>query len=266
MRRVQWAVLIILLMVQPALAGFEGYLEMKITAKDGAGTMKGYASGGGIRVEVSIRTAQTGETPVNLTLLTKFENPEVVYLLNDALRTYAEITPQDMRKSAGERPEKEYTVKKLGNETIAGYPCNHVLLTAKDGKQAEVWTTKALVDLTPWHPYMQRNRQSAELLGVLKALQAAQAEGFVAKMIVREPKTPSPTFTLDLLKAEKRPVAAAQLELPTGYSRQEGLLGMMPGMLPIPPEHQETLQKVLGSLSPERRKMLENLLRSTGGQ
>jgi hypothetical protein len=258
-------VLILLLIARPALAGFEGYLEMNLTMKDGTGTMKGYVSGVGIRAEVEMHTPRLGNMPVHVTLLMKFNNPEMVYLLNDATHTYMEITPKEVPQ-AKQRPEKTYTVKKLGKEKILGYTCTHLLLTASDGGQADVWTTKELIDLRPFQTYMQHNRQSAEMVGVVKALQEADAEGFVAKMIAREPQASAPAFTLELVKAEKRFIAATQSDVPADYRKQAGLLGMMPGMLPIPPERQEMLQKALERLSPEQQKALEDLMRSRRGQ
>lgn len=266
MQHVLWMVLVVLIMARPATAGFEGALDMTMTMKDGSGTLKGLTSAVGMRVEVEARTPQTGSTPLQLTLLMKWDNPQVVTLLNATTKTYTELTPQDLGRGVKQRPEKDYAVKKLGKEKIAGYLCDRLLLTAKDGSVAEVWTTKELLDLTPFRDYMQHNRQSAEMLGVMKALKEANAEGFPAKLITREPQATAPSFTLTLLKADKRPVAVVVLEVPAGYKKQEGLLGMLPGMLPLPLEHQQTIQNALENLPPAQRRMLENLMRSRSGQ
>lgn len=266
MRYRLWMVLVVLLMARPATAGFEGALDMMMTMKEGTGTLKGLVSAVGMTLAIEARTSQTGNTPLQLTLLMKWDNPQVVSLINTATKTYTELTPQDLARGSKPRPEKDYTVKKLGKEKIAGYQCDHLLLTAKDGSVMEVWTTKELVDLTPLHDYMQHNRQSAEMLGALKALKEANAEGFPAKVMAREPQATAPSFTLTLLKAEKRPVAASVFEVPAGYKKQEGLLGMLPGMLPLPLEHQQTIQNALENLPPAQRRLLENLMRSKTGQ
>ena len=41
MQTVGWMILLLLIVARPALAAFEGYIEMKMTMKEGAGTMKG---------------------------------------------------------------------------------------------------------------------------------------------------------------------------------------------------------------------------------
>jgi hypothetical protein len=205
-----------------------------------------------------------GDMPVTMTMLMKFSNPDVVYMLNDATKTYVEINVKDIGNTAKNRPDKEYTVKKLDKEKVAGYVCEHLLLTANDGRETEVWTTNALVDLAVFREYMQRNRQ-AEFRGSMKALKDAGAEGFVAKMISRD-KAGAPAVTLELVKAEKRAVPAALLEIPAGYKKQDGMLGMMPGMMPISPEQQQTINKAMEKLTPEYRKMLEGMMKKKGGE
>src|SRR5712691_11603219 len=150
-----------------------------------------------------------------------------------------------------------WIILKLGRETVAGYACEHLLLTANDGGETEVWTSKELVDLAAFRESMRRNRQSAEVLGMMKALKEAGVEGFLAKMISRDPKTGAPAMTMELVKAEKRPVAASMFEIPAGYKKQAGILGM----LPLPQEHQDTINKAMQRLTPEQRKMLENLMK-----
>jgi hypothetical protein len=84
-------------------------------------------------------------------------------------------------------------------------------------------------------------------------------------MISRD-KTGAPAVTLELVKAEKRAVPVALLEIPAGYKKQDDMLGMMPGMLPIPTEQQQTINKALEKLTPEQRRMLEGMMKKKGGQ
>ena len=172
MQIVGWMILLLLIVARPAFAAFEGYIEMTMTMKEGSGIMKGQISSVGTRTEVEAKVPQMGELPVKMTMIMKFSNPDVVYMLNDAAKTYVEINVQNVGDAAKNRPDREYTVKKLGKEKVAGYVCEHLLLTANDGSETEVWTTKALVDLTVFRDYVQRNRQ-AEIRGIMKALKDA---------------------------------------------------------------------------------------------
>ena len=177
MQIVGWMILLLLIVARPALAVFEGYIEMKMTMKEGAGTMKGQISSVGARTEVEARVAQMGDMPVTMTMLMKFSNPDVVYMLNDATKTYVEINVKDIGNAAKNRPDKEYTVKKLGKEKVAGYVCEHLLLTAKTARETEVWSTKDLVDLAVFREYMQRNRQ-ARVAGDHEGAQGRWCGGF----------------------------------------------------------------------------------------
>src|SRR5262249_3956077 len=88
MQTVGWMILLLLIVARPAAAAFEGYIEMKMTMKEGAGTMKGQISAVGARTEVAARVAKLGDLPMTMTMLMKFSNPDVVYMLNDATKTY----------------------------------------------------------------------------------------------------------------------------------------------------------------------------------
>lgn len=264
MQIVGWMILLLLMVARPAYAAFEGYIEMKMAMKEGSGIMKGQISSVGTRAEVEAKVTQMGEMPVKLTMIMKFSNPAVVYMLNDAAKTYVEINVNDVGNAAKNRPDKVYTVKKLGKEKVAGYVCEHLLLTAQDGRETEVWTTKDLVDLSLFREYIQRNRQGADLHGIVKALQEAGAEGFIAKMISRD-KTGAPAVTLDLVKAEKRAVAASLFEIPAGYTKQASMLGMMLGMMLRTPEQQQTINRAMEKLTPEQRKALEGMMKPKGG-
>ena len=50
--------------------------------------------------------------------------------------------------------------------------------------------------------------------------------------------------------------------IPAGYTKQAG---MMPSMLPLPQEQQQTINKAMEKLPPEQRNMLEDLLKKKGG-
>src|SRR5215510_13973598 len=64
MQIVGWMMLLLLMVARPALAAFEGYIEMKMTMKEGTGTMRGQISSVGARTEVEARVAQMGDLPV----------------------------------------------------------------------------------------------------------------------------------------------------------------------------------------------------------
>ena len=63
---------------------------------------------------------------------------------------------------------------------------------------------------------------------MLQALKTAGVEGFLAKLISRDRQTGVPSLTVELVHAEKRPVAAALFAIPADYTKQAGVLDMLP--------------------------------------
>lgn len=247
----------------PALAQFEGEATMKLTMREGSGTGKAYVSKVGTRSELEI---QTSRMPFRMTTLMKFSNPDVMYMINDKTKTYAEMDLKKIREQSsrmrGEKGKEAWTVKKLGRETVNGYSCEHILLTrAEDAKsEMEWWTSKDISGLNyeTMRGLMRRGGQSDE--GIMKALRDAGADGFVVKMVTREKGSPTPVATMELTKVERKSVPASMFEIPAGYTKQEGMLGAAGVM--ASPEQQEQMKKAMENLTPEQRKQIEDMMKA----
>ena len=81
----------------PALAQFEGEATMKLTVREGSGDREGLVSKAGSRSELDIQTARM---PFRMTTLMKFSNPDIMYMINDKTKTYAEMDLKSMRDQA----------------------------------------------------------------------------------------------------------------------------------------------------------------------
>ena len=248
----------------PAFAQFEGEIDMKITAQGGAtGTGKVLVSRTGSRTEMNL---QTQKMPVKMTTLMKFANPDIMYLINDAQKTYAEMDLKKLKEQAGKfegaKSKEPWTVKKLGRETVNGYSTEHVLVThgSESATETEMWTTKDIAGLSyeAMRGLMRRGQSSDE--GLFAALREAHADGFVAKMVVKDRKTGAVQNTMELTKAEKKSIPAAMFEIPAGYKKQEGMMGAAGVM--ASPEQQEQMRKAMENLTPEQRKQIEEMMKS----
>ncbi|MGA7992518.1 MAG: DUF4412 domain-containing protein [Thermoanaerobaculia bacterium] len=246
----------------PAFAQFEGEITMKMTMREGAGTGKAYLSRAGVRSELDVQSAKM---PMKMTTLVKAANPDLVYLINDAQKSYTEIdsskTREEIEKSRG-RNRGAWTVKKLGRETVNGYACEHILVMHGGDAKSEMewWTSKDISGLSyeSMRGLMRRGNQSDE--GILKALRDAGAEGFVVKSVTRETGNPTPVMTMELTKIEKKSVSASLFEIPAGYKKQEGMMGAMGVM--ASPEAQEQMKKAMENLTPEQRKQIEDMMKA----
>lgn len=249
----------------PAFAQFEGELTMKLTMREGSGTGKAYVSKAGARSELDIHSAQM---PFKMTTLVKTANPDIMYMINDQQKTYAEMDLKKMREQAARMKggKETWVVKNLGKETVNGYSCVHILLTrAEDSKsEQEWWTSKDVAGLSyeSMRGLMRRGNQGDE--GIMKALRDAGADGFVVKMVTREKGNPTPISTMDLTKAEKKSVSASLFEIPAGYTKQEGMMGAASVM--APPEAQEQMRKAMENMTPEQRKQMEEMIKRQQGK
>jgi hypothetical protein len=254
------------LVAAPARAQFEGELTMKLTMQEGTGTGKAFVSKAGARSELDIQSARM---PFRMTTLVKMANPDIMYMINDQTKSYAEMDLRKMREQAAKYRDKNketWTVKKLGRETVNGYSCEHVLITRAEAAKTEQewWTSRDVAGLSyeSMRGLMRRGNQSDE--GIIKGLRDAGADGFVVRMITREKGNPVPVSTMELTKAEKKSVPASLFEIPAGYTKQEGTLGAMGVM--APPGAQDEMRKAMENLTPEQRKQIEDMMKARQGQ
>ncbi len=245
----------------PALAQFEGEVTFKMTMREGGGTGKAYVSKVGARSELELQAARM---PMKMVTLMKYANPDILYMINDASRSYAEMDLKKLREQAAKSQGQKETwhLQKLGRETVNGYSCEHVLLTRTDNSKAESewWTSKDIAGLNyeSMRSLTRRPGQSDE--GIPKALRDAGADGFVVKMVTREKGDPNPLATMELTKVERKRVPASLFEVPAGYTKQEGMLGA--ASVVAPPEAQEKMRKAMENLTPEQRKQIEDMMKA----
>jgi hypothetical protein len=231
----------------PAFAQFEGQIDMKITAQGGVtGTGKVFVSRAGSRTEMDMETARM---PIHMTTLMRFSTPDVMYLINDKAKTYSEVDTKKAReqaaKMAGDKDKEAYSVKVLGSEKVLGYSTKHVLLSRpSDKSEMEVWTTKDLLGLSYESMKGLMRRGAQDEGSMMKALKDARAEGFFVKMVTREKGKTEPLTTMELTKAEKKSLPASMFEVPTGYAKQEEMMGA-----------------AMENLTPEQKKQMEEMMK-----
>jgi len=248
----------------PALAQFEGEIDMRITSQGMAGTGKAFVSKAGSRTEIDLQSAQM---PIHMVSLVKFAAPDVVILLNDKAKTYTEMDVKKARESASKMTgaKEPFTVKVLGSERVLGYSTKHVLLSRPgDRTEMELWTTKDIhgLDFETVRGLMRRG-SSQDDGSLLKSLRDAGADGFFVKMITREKGKAAPVSTMELTRAEKKSLPAALFEVPAGYTKQEGVMGAA-GV--VSPQAAEAMRKAMENMTPEQRKQFEEMMKKRQGQ
>ncbi len=266
MRRFLLPALVGLVVAGPALGQFQGVLEFKVTGKEMNGTGKSWVSKKGTRGEMemtatSARAQGHGAGTMKMTVIQRFAEPHKVYMVNDATKSYSVIDTEKMRGQAPKRDDETYTVKKLGTDAVAGYSCQNVLVTASSGNKFEVCAARELAmgDSGSWFAGMGRRQQSDS--SMLKAMKEAGVEGAPVRMVVYEKGSTERQMTMELVKAEKRPVPDSVVEVPAGY-KETDMMGAM-----LSPEAQKQLDEAMKNMTPDQRKAFEEMMKKrTGGQ
>jgi len=277
LKRINPTLVALFLMAGTALAQFEGVLEMKMASsgKDGesggGGTMVAAVSKAGARCEMNV---EMGGMNMKMVVLQKTNTPNLLYHINDANKTYTEIDLAKMQEMTGlAQNSKQYTVEKLGQETILGYKTQHVLVKEQNagggkGMTTEMWTAKDLMDYATFSKMQTRPGAKGGEVAMAKALKEAGADGLPLKCIgTTEDGT---KVTMDVVKVDKKSLPASTFEIPAGYTKSEGGLTDLMGGLSGPKaeeakrqlsEAQEKMQEALKNMSPEQREMVEKMMK-----
>ncbi len=183
-----------------------------------------FTSSGEARMEMDLSAmmGMKGGTP--LISISRLANPLYSILLDDTEKKWFLNIVDTAMLNAG---NMNYTVTKIGNETINGYPCVHSKLTSK-GKSdmdIDIWTSKSVPGYTKLEQWM-ANTKTITTPDMMKALKRAGAEGFFIKM---EMKNKDITSTMLLTKVEQKSLPASLFVIPAGYSETENniMLGNM---------------------------------------
>jgi hypothetical protein len=257
----------------PARADFEGVIEMRITSA-GAGGANGkgktFVSKVGWRSEMEMTSPEMaqalGNKPFRTVMMAKTAAPDTVYTLNDAMKTYAVIDAKQMRDQASkfEKGEKPYTVKRQGKDSVAGLACEKVLVREQGGTQeTQACLAKDLMG-GEWARSFQRDGRSA---GWMKALKDAGVEGFPVRMVTTDTQHKEFKTTMEVTRLERRVVPKSMFELPAGYTQTSamGAFAQNPEQAKQMEQAQQQMREAMKDLSPEQRKMMEELMKKAGG-
>jgi len=252
----------LLLLPLAASAQWEGTLEMKITGKDVNGSSKASIGAAGARMQIEMTNAQLQQMGqaggMKMTVLVRKAEPDVSYMINDAQRSYARIDVKEMQKSipASEK-EKKWTVKRLGPDKVAGYACERALVNQEGTENDnEVCVSKEIGGAAG---LFSAGRRDSSSQGLEKALKANGLEGMPIRMVMRQKGKTEATMMWELVKAEKGSVPASTFELPAGY-KETSMMGAM-----VSPEQQKQMNDAMKNMTPEQRKMIEEMMKKKGG-
>ncbi len=242
----------IALFISVASFGQGALIEFKMTSTKGmTGTIITKHSEYGSKVDMNMSAPQMPGGGIQMVSLSKKDNPDVTYVLNEANKTYTE---RKKTESKAHTDNNTYTVKKVGEEKVNGYKCIHAIVTS--GKETyDVWNTKDFPEYAKYAEAMNSN----ERMGSSKreqALKDAGCEGFPVKT-VHKGNDREGEMTMELVKMEKKNYSKSDFEIPAGYTKSEAGSSVSPtGM-----KSQEEIMKMTPE---ERAKYIEEMKKKYG--
>jgi hypothetical protein len=207
---------------------FEGILTMQTTIPGAANAeTKMFISKDGLRYESSTRIKEMPST-MKMVMISPSATPTLIYLINDATKSYTVIDTDQIKKDLEKAGKKDYNedakIENLGREKINGYDCTHVRITNSQSVM-EMWVSKDIIDYSTF-ARMQSARDK-NMPSLAKKLKDAGLDGFPVRTSMSM-HTSSPAdgqepaaIVTELVKVEKQGLDASLFKVPDGYVKAE---------------------------------------------
>ena len=216
MKKVLLALLILLFTAQgttaTAASKFTGIMAMALTMPNGSAKVT-YSFGTTAQRMDMIMQMNKIPDQLKTTVITKASQPDQAYIINHQAKNYSIVN----LKTAAENAmlldfDSNYTLTRLGKQTIKGYSCDHILLTSTTEK-LELWVTRDLGDFSTFRILQSQNPRLSNT-ELSKKLSSEGIEGFPVKIVQYND---SGKYTMELVQLWPKTVPASQFMVPAGY-------------------------------------------------
>ena len=250
----------------PALADFEGTLEMKLNIAGpdantvGGGTMNLSMAKAGSRMEMNMQAPMA----VKMVMITRTDTPDKVFQINDNTRSYSETDVSKDEKAPNDNSDKDpWNLRKMGEDKILGYKTQHVLVTHKD-ETWELWTSKDLIDYATYRKLQASRGRMAGDERMVNALKGADADGMPLKAVVSQGGIKT---TIELVKAEKKSLPASTFEIPAGYTKTAAGIPAMDEVKSDPrlDDAKKRMEEMIKRMPPDQREKFEQMMKQRQG-
>jgi Domain of unknown function (DUF4412) len=263
----------LLALALPAVADFEGIADIRMTGEDRGGRMEGkgklYLSPSGWRFELDmtspsladahkgVKAPQTQEYRV--VTFGKAATPTKAWMLNEKAKTFTVI--EDTADASQRDDAQGWKIEKLGQETIAGFPCTNV--KARREGRTETWEACLAKDFTAGEWLKKSIKSEKEWWSV--AAEKAGVSGYPVRLVERAAGG-AEKHRFEIVKVERTKVPASTFEVPPDYKE-----GSMMDVMVQTPEQKRQLEELhrqateaMKKMTPEQRKHLEDMMRQRG--
>jgi hypothetical protein len=218
MKKVLFTILMLLFASQGTTASaaskFTGIMAMALTMPNGSAKVT-YSFGKSAQRMDMVMQMDKIPDQLKTTVITKASQPDQAYIINHQARNYSFVN----LKTAAENAmlldfDSNYTLARLGKQTIKGYSCEHILLTSTTEK-LELWVTRDLGDFSTFRILQSQNPRLSNTQ-LSKKLSSEGIEGFPVKIVQYNDNG---KYMMDLVQIWPKTVPASQFAVPAGYQK-----------------------------------------------
>ena len=197
-----------------AASKFTGIMAMALTMPNGSAKVT-YSFGTTAQRMDMIMQMNKIPDQLKTTVITKASQPDQAYIINHQAKNYSIVN----LKTAAENAmlldfDSNYTLTRLGKQTIKGYSCDHILLTSTTEK-LELWVTRDLGDFSTFRILQSQNPRLSNT-ELSKKLSNEGIEGFPVKIVQYNDNG---KYMMDLLQIVPKTVPATLFTVPAGYQK-----------------------------------------------
>lgn len=220
MKKAFLAILIMLFLVSQsttsalAASKFTGIMAMELTMPNGSAKVT-YSFGSTAQRMDMIMQMNKIPDQLKTTVITKASQPDQAYVINHQAKNYSIVN----LKTAAENAmlldfDSNYTLTRVGKESIKGYSCQHILLKSTTEK-LELWVTRDLGDFSTFRILQSQNPRLSNT-ELAKKLSSEGIEGFPVKIVQYNDNG---RYMMDLVQIWPKTVASSQFAPPAGYKK-----------------------------------------------
>ncbi len=216
MKKALIALLLLLFAAQGAPASaaskFTGIMDMALTMPNGSAKIT-YSFGPTAQRMDMVMQLNKIPDPLKTTVITKASQPDQACIINHRAKNYSIVN----LKTAAENAmlldfDSNYTLAKLGTETIKGYRCQHIMLTSTTEK-LELWVTRDLGDFSTFQILQSQNPRLSNTQ-LSKKLSTEGIEGFPVRILQYNDNG---KYMMEVVQISTKTVPPSQFSVPAGY-------------------------------------------------
>lgn len=199
-----------------ARAAFTGKMDMKLTMPNGKADVTYLFGKRDQKMDMTMHLDRIPE-PLKTTVITRRSRPDEAIIINHKAKTWSAVNLRTAAESATLLDfDSNYRFSRIGNETIKGYPCEHVRLQSSTEK-LDLWISRGLADFSTFRLLQSQNPRLSNT-SLSKALEQNGIDGFPVRIVQQNDNG---RYAMELVRVKAGPVPESAFAIPAGYQKTD---------------------------------------------